>query len=268
MDEKKPIDPEQVQKGVFSKVITLCESKINLLKGKPDRAKKYEKLKDVYQSAQSKLRKCIEKTKEIKLANPTDPDKPSFYDEYIKGKDEFVSLSWLSSKLNAVKNNGELAEGEGVKVATLDMKTKTVDVRYDFVDATKNVMNQITKGTGISNKITKGCLFVCLGELLSHGVTAALAQQGIMQGSMGLIGLGKLGLAQLPKLLPIIKTGAAMFMGLPQLALAAGGAFALFKGIPMVKGYIDKVKKNHKNAQAFDKGMKDILNQQQQNALA
>ena len=262
------VDPGKLQKGKFSKAIALCDSKIGLLKNKPDRAKKYEALKKAYQDAQAKVRKAIDATKEIKLANPTNQDKPSFYDEYISGKEEFVSLCWLSSKLNEVKNSGGLATGEEVKVSVIDTKSKEVDVKYDFVDATKNVVNQVTNGTGVAKKIAKGCLFVSLGEILSRGVTAALAQNGIMQGSLGLVGIGKLGISQLPKLLPILQKGLTMFMGLPQLSLIAGGAFAVFKGIPMIKKHIDKVKKNHKNAQAFDKGMDEILNQQQQTALA
>lgn len=262
------VSADKLYKNKFSSAIMLCDSKINLLKDKPERAKKFEALKKSYQDAQAKLKKAIEKTKDIKLANPTDPKKPSFYEEFISGKEEFVSLCWLSSKLNSLKDNGELADGEEAKANAIDTKTKDVDVKYDFVDATKNVVKQVTNGTGVSKKIAKGCLFVSIGEILSRGVTAAMAQKGIMQGSLGLIGLGKLGVAQLPKLLPILQTGVKMFMGLPQLSLIAGGAFAVFKGIPMIKQHIDKVKKNHKNAQAFDKGMEEILNQQQQTVLA
>lgn len=262
------INPDSLHKGKFSAAIMLCDSKIALLKNKPDRAKKYEALKKAYQEAQTKLKTAIDATKNINIANPTDKNKPSFYNEFISGKEEFVSICWLSSKLNSMKDNGELAAGEESKVDALDLSVKTVDVKYDFIDATKNAVKHFTNGTGASKKIAKGCLFVSIGELLSRGVTAFLAKKGIMDGSLGLIGLGKLGLAQLPKLVPIVQTAAKMFMGLPQLTLAAGAAFAVFKGVPKIKKFVDNVKKNNKNAQAFDKGMEDILNKQQQTVLA
>lgn len=263
-----PISPSQIQSGNFKAAITLCDSKISLLKNKPDRAKKYEALKKAYQAAQTKLNKIVEKCKTIKLASPTDPNKPTFFDEYIAGKEAMVTLAWLSTKLEAVKDAGGIVAESIAVVEGLDFKAKEVDVHYDFIDATKNLTKQITNGTGVSKTITRSCLFVALGELLSRGVTSVLAGSGIMSGSMGLVGLGKLGISQIPKLWPILQSGAQMLMGLPQLTLIAGGAFALFKGIPMIKKHIDGVKKKHKNAQAFDKGMEELMNNQQAHAMA
>ncbi len=262
------INPEELWGGNFKSAIKLCDTKIALLKNKPDRAKKYEALKKAYVEAQGKLDKVIEKTKVIKLVHPTDPEKPYFFDEYVAGKQSFISLCWLSSKLAEVKNNGGIDAESVAIVDSLDFKTKNPDVHYDFIDATKNVTKQITNGTGVSKQITKGCLFVFLGELLSRGVTSFMAGKGIMDSSMGLIGLGKLGLSQIPKLAPILQSGLSMLAGLPPLSLFAGSAFIAFKGIPMIKKHIDNVKKKFKNGQAFDKGMEELMNSQAQVSMA
>ena len=258
------IDSGIFSEKTFKKAIELCDSKISLLKNKPEQAEKFKKLKNSIQETEKRQKQIIEKTKTIKLVNPTDPNKPTFFDEYIAGKENIVSLCWLGSKLNEAKNAGELEQSSIAVVEGMDFKTKAIDPHYDFVDRTKSVMKQFLNGTGVSKQVAKGCIFAGLGELLSRGVTGYLAQEGIMQSAMGLVGLGKLGISQLPKLLPILQTGLTMVMGLPQLTLIAGGALAIIKGVPMIKKHIDKVKKKFKNANAFDKGMSELMNQHEQ----
>ena len=252
------ISPETLYRGQFAKAIMLCDQKIKYYKNKPEKAKKFEKLRDAYRESQSKVNAIIEKTKTIELVHPTDSTKPSFYDEFVSGKEDFVSLCWLSSKLTSMKSAGELTTSTEAVVDTLDFTAKNPDVKWDITDTTKSIWNQFKNGTGVSQKVLKGSLFVCLGELLTQGITSALAKEGIMQGAMGLIGLGKLGVAQLPKLLPFVESGIGFILGLPHLALIGGGVAAVVATVPAVKKMIDKVKKKHKNAEAFDKGMEQI----------
>lgn len=253
MDNKNPAG---LHLGNFDNVIKLFETKSkDLQKTNPDKAKKWKAAAVLFKGEKERLKTIIEKLKAIKLE-----DDRTFYDAYVSGKDDFVSFERLSELLSA--HRGDIKEESLATVDGLDLSTKTQNTRYDIIDYTKKVAKDLTTGGSLSKKIQKGCLFTFFGELLSQGITSALVKRGVMDYSMGLIGLGKLGIQKAPLLLPYLEQGAMMIAGMPQLALIAGGAFLVMKGIPLIKRSINKVKEKMQNAKAVDKKYEEIVMQQ------
>ena len=264
-------DLKEIQKGKFAEAIKICDNQIKTFKNSPDKQKKYQEAKKALQEAQAKLNDIIEKTKTILLNEPDPADatkKLSFYDKFIGKKNEnFVTLAWLSSKIAIEKTAGNFETASVAVVDELKFGAKEIDPRFDMIDRTKSITKQFLEGKGVSAWLAKGCLAVGIGEILTKGITSYLAKEGIMQSAMGLFGLGKLGIAHLPTLWASLSAGMTTLVGFAPLAVGAAAAFAVVKGIPMVNNLINKVKKKHKDAYAFDKGIEKILKEQEATAL-
>ena len=182
-----------------------------------------------------------------------------------------VTLFWLSEKISQEKITGsvDLAATNTSKfnIDNMNFEAEEVNPNYDMIDRSKSFANQILEGKGASKWLTRGCLAVGLGEILSHGVTQYLVTQGIMGEAMGLFGVAKLGVAQLPALWTSICGGFTALAGFSPVLLGAGIGLAALATLPLIKRFADKIKQKHKDAQGFDKGIEKILKDQESSTL-
>ena len=118
-------------------------------------------------------------------------------------------------------------------------------------------------GKGRCN-VTNVAVGVLVGELLTHGVTAFLTKKGIMDGAMGLMGLGKLGIDFAPVAWQALTGAAGALAAWSPLLVTAGITFAAVKAIPMIRNVVDAVKKKHKEAHAFDANMQKLIAEQKE----
>lgn len=264
----KELNPEELYQDNIPKAIKLLSDEIGRTKN-PDKKAKLEKALKELKNLPNRLEEVINKTKKVKLVNATKANntEKTFYKEFIEGNEHLVDLIWLRSKMESEKAKGNIdasttAEADSVAKE----KAKTLDVKFSFVDRTKSVANQILSGKGISKWLSRGFLAVGIGEIMSQGVTSLLAKEGIMKSATGLFGVAKIGVEALPKLWPILTNGVQMIMGLPNPVLFAGAGLAVVHGIPMVKNLVDKIRKRHKEAHAFENGMENLLKSQQAQA--
>ena len=86
-------NPQEIQQGNFDAVIKLCSDQARKFKDNPDKAKKYEEEKKKLQKAKTKLADTIEATKNIKMKSGK-----TFYEEFVDGKENLVTLFYLSEK--------------------------------------------------------------------------------------------------------------------------------------------------------------------------
>ncbi|MBR3885066.1 MAG: hypothetical protein IKJ33_01175 [Clostridia bacterium] len=261
------LNPQDLQKGNFDSVIKLCSDQARRLKDKPDRAQKYEDAKKQLQAAKAKVDKIIETTKDIKMKSGN-----SFYKDFIEGKENLVTLFWLSQKIENEKNAGTIditaTVAKKVDIDKIDFSAPDVDPNFDMVDQTKSFANQILNGKGASKWLTRGCLAVGIGELLAQGITSSLVKEGIMAEAMGLFGVLKMGVIEgLPALWSSLCGGVTALAGFSPLLLGAGVGVVALTTIPLIKKLVDKVKTNHKNNQAFNTGVDKLLASQQSTNL-
>lgn len=248
------IDPKLIQKGNFDKAIKTCQKQCNNFTNDPVRHAKYDKMLEELKEAKKKLDKAIDATKKI-YVDPTKEE--SFYDAYIASLKDTVTLDFLESKLSEEKTAGRVAED-----TELDTKTNDVELKVDFIDRTKQGLKDIFDGKGLSNGLVGACVGVGIGELLAKGVTSVLVKQGIMQSSMGLFGLAKLGVTNLPGLWSAISSGATALWGFsPVVAVAMAGVAAL-KLIPAVKHLKDKVVGRVKSANQLETDLDEMIKKQ------
>jgi hypothetical protein len=99
---------------------------------------------------------------------------------------------------------------------------------------------------------------VLIGELLTQSITSKLVADGVLKSSMGLLGLGEMGLNALPGLWQTISGSLAAFTGISSTVLVASGVFAVAAAIPMVTHLVKKVKSKVKEAGAFEENMKKM----------
>lgn len=245
------IDPKYIARNNFDKSIEICKKNIDRFKGK-ENEKKYQLMLKELESAKKKLNEAIEKSRSIKMK-----DDKTFYESFVQGNETVVTLAWLGDKINAEREKGEIAEDQSV-----DLSTQAVDVHYDFVEKTKKAGKDLLNGKGISKGVINALFGICIGELLTKGVTSLLVKKGIMSESMGLVGLAKLGIANLPKVWAAIKTGLAAAWNFSALSVIGVGALGLAIAIPKVKHLIDKTKKKCKEANEFENNINEMINSQ------
>ena len=256
-------NPQEIQQGNFDSVIKLCSDQARKFKDNPDKAKKYEEEKKKLQKAKTKLADTIEATKNIKMKSGK-----TFYEEFIDGKENLVTLFYLSEKIEKEKSAGTIditaTVANKVDIDKISFDTPEVQTTYDMVDKTKSFGNQILNGKGASKWLTRGCFGVMIGELLAQGITSSLVAEGIMGSSMGLFGVAKLGIVEgLPALWTSLGTGLTALAGFSPVLLGAGAAAAALIAIPLIKKVVDKVKTKHKNEVAFDQGVQKLLTAQE-----
>lgn len=256
------IDPKLIQKRNFDNAIRTCQTQCNKFTNDPVRQAKYNKMLEELKDAKKKLDNAIKATKNIDIvvdATTTSPTTTKFYDAYIAASEDTVTLDFLESKLSEEKTAGRVAED-----TELDTKTNDVELKVDFIDRTKQGLKDIFDGKGLSNGLVGACVGVGIGELLAKGVTSVLVKQGIMQSSMGLFGLAKLGVTNLPGLWSAISSGATALWGFsPVVAVAMAGVAAL-KLIPAVKHLKDKVVGRVKSANQLETDLDEMIKKQKE----
>lgn len=260
------LDPKLIQKGKFDEAIKICDKQAKNFKNNPERANVYENAKKALQAAQKKLKEAVEATKSIETTtvDPTDSTKKqSFYDKFIKDKEDFVTLCWLSAKIASEKSSSSIEAGSVAAADELKLNANEIETKYDIIDRTKRITKQILEGKGVAKWLTRGCLAVGLGEILAKGVTGYLAKEGIMSGALGLFGLGKLGISKLPALWSAIGTGVTALTGWSALFVGAAAGFAVLKTIPVVSNFVKSIKTKYKNAHTYEQGIESLLKSQE-----
>ena len=246
---------ENFTQASFPKAITICKKAEDKYKDKDVKKAKYTNLRKKLEKGKEKLIDSIEKTKSITMASGN-----SFYQDFIEGKDETaVSLAWLGEQI--LLHGSEITAGRDV-ADSLNVGETKVDIKYDFVDMTKQAGNDLINGKGLSNGLVTTAIGVGLAEFLAHTVTSSLVKEGIMQSSMGLMGVLNLGVQNLPLAWQGLTGAIGSLWAFSPVATIAAGAFVALKVVPMIKNAIDKTKAKHKEAHAFESNMEKLVNEQ------
>ena len=234
----------------LNKAIQLCQKKTEEFKGNEVKKKKYEVALSKLQAAKTKREKAIAETKGIMMSRTVGgaTETKSFYDWFIAGNESAVTLTWLGAK-TAV---------EGVTLTT-NLSADSIETKYDFVDFTKKQMKDVSKGKGISKFLTGTAIGAIIGEVLSHGVTQILVKQGIMKHSMGLFGVAKLGIENLPAAFSALGSGITTLWGVAPVGLVAAGALVTLTAIPVVANLVKKAKAKHKANNQFENDMQKLV---------
>ena len=260
------LNPAELQSQNFQNTYKLLNEKIKKCKSDPVKEDFYKGIKKKVEKAEEKLKSLIAKTKEIKM-KPAEgaTEGVSFYDKFIAGKEKLVSLMWLSDKVGAELNseNIDSEKTTTVKLSDFNAEGEEINTKRDFIDKTKSVVHQFTHGTGFAKFLMNGCLAVGIGEVLTKGVTSYLAKEGIVESSMGLFGLADLGIKNASTLWGFLETGFSVVTGFSTLALGVGAGLLVLKGIPMIRGLVDKIKAKHKEANSLETGIEKMMQEQQ-----
>lgn len=243
------IIPELIAKGNFDSSIIIARKTAEKFKSNEGKANKYKRMQAMLESTKKKLDNAIEKTKSIMLSSGK-----SFYEEYVQADESSVTLAWLGTKLG--EKSSEITSGSPSEI---DVTAESFVGHYDFIDRTKKVGSDLLNGKGISNGLVKTCIGVGVAELLTQGITSYLTKQGIMSASLDLIGLGKLGIANIPTAIAGLKAGIGALWGVSMVGLVAGGVFVALKTIPAIKHLVDKAKANHKDNHALEDNIENMI---------
>lgn len=248
---------------------TILEKKIKAEKN-PVKADKYKNALTVYNAGLEKYNKVNEVCKNMKVADTTG-NEVSFYDEVVKARGAAINLATVQYEMNewieAKKTEGKKLTADSIKQADefdgLDLSVEEVNVHYNPIDRCKKAGLDILNGRGVAKGIMTTAAVVGIGDILCKGVTTVLAKEGIISGALDLVGLGKLGIQNLPALGELLAGGLKTFAEFSTLGLAGGAVILGLAAIPVVKGIIDKVKAKHKNAVAVEQALADELNKGQ-----
>ena len=241
------VDVERISLGNIPKALELCNKKIKEFEGNEVKKAKYEKMKAALSSAKQKIDDTIKYLNE---------KEPTFYEDSIKGRESAVTLAWLGTKLAM----------EGKTVST-DLSESPVDVHYDFIDETKKQMLDISKGKGIAKGIAGVSIAAIIGEVLSRGVTQILVKKGIMKGAMSLLGVTKLGIANLPAAFSAMGAGMTSLWGVASIGVVGAAALAAVAVIPAVTKFVKKAKAKHNANHEFEHDMDKMIKAQEELAF-
>lgn len=247
------VNPRLIAKKDFDSMITLANKQANKFKDNPIKAKKYTDAALELRNAKTKLETLIDKTKAITVTK-TDGTEEKFYNLYVRDNQDNATIEWLMTELEG--HESEIVGG----APAYDADVNEIDTHYDFIDATKKVGHDMLNGKGLSKALVGATIGVGVGELLSKGVTSVLAKEGIMQSSMGLFGLAKLGIKSLPAGLSALGSGMSMLWGFSPVAVVAGGALVALKAVPAIKHLVDKVVAKFKSNAAENNLFEDEAN--------
>lgn len=242
----------------FSKAIDTCRKQEKLLKDKEVKRKKYADMRAKFEKGKEEYKKAIEQAKKTKVK--IGGEEKSFYDEFIKGKESTLTLVKIHDLKETHKPNitpETLAEAE--KIADSDI---IVSTHVDFIDDIKQVGHDILHGKGLGKGIMTVSAGLFISELLTQGITSYLVQNGVMQSSMGLLGLGQLGIQALPGALQGITSALTSFAGWSSVAAITGGVFAVAAVIPLITNAVKKVQAKHKEAHSFEDNMNKLAAEQ------
>lgn len=250
------VDPKEIAQKDFDSCIRMANTQANKFKDNPVKAKKYKDAAADLRNAKAKLDELLDKAKQMKISDGSGGT-TTIYDKYVNAKGDAVTLAWLNCEI--IAHESEIVSGP----VDYDAEVNEIDVHYDFIDATKKVGHDLLNGKGLSKGLAGAAVGIGIGELLTKGVTSLLAKEGIIQSSMGLFGLGKLGITNLPTAFTALQTGMTALWGFSPLIVVAGGAFIALKGIPAIKQLIDKAVTKYKSKvdenNKFEKDVNDLI---------
>lgn len=252
------LEIKHMDESLFSKAIDICMKQERRFKDKEVKKKRYTAMREKFEKGKETFRQLIEITKTIKVKDGT--EEVSFFDKFIKGKESTLTIA----KIYALKE----AHSADITADTKENADKIVDddtmvdLHEDFIDDVKQVGHDILHGKGLGKGIMTASLGVCAVELLTHGITSQLTKQGIMQGSMGLLGLGKMGLEALPGAWQGITSAFTAFAGWSPVAAITGGVFVAAAVIPLVTNMVKKIQDKNKEARAFGENMNKLVEEQ------
>ena len=245
------LSPELLTKASFPKAIELCKKQETKFKNQEVKKQKYAQMRKKLEKSKEKLENAIEATKSIKM----DSGK-YFFDEFVSGKEEAVSLAWLGQKLEEQKD--KITEGKAPSVAVDEIGV----VHLDFVDQTKQVCHDLTHGKGLAKGLFTAVAGIGIGEVLTQGITSSLVREGVMQSSMGLVGLGQMAWQNLPFAWQAITGAVTSLFAWSPLAVVSGGALLALKALPAIRGAVDKIKAKVKGVGEFENNMQKLLAEQ------
>lgn len=245
------LSPELLTKASFPKAIELCKKQETKFKNQEVKKQKYAQMRKKLEKSKEKLENAIEATKSIKM----DSGK-YFFDEFVSGKEEAVSLAWLGQKLEEQKDKITEGKAPSVSVGEIDV------VHVDFVDQTKQVWHDLTHGKGLAKGLFTAVAGIGIGEVLTQGITSSLVKEGVLQSSMGLVGLGQMAWQNLPMAWQAISGAMTSFFAWSPIAAVSAGALIALKAVPMIRGMVDRIKNKAKSVGEFDNNMKKLIEEQ------
>lgn len=263
---------EEVSFKSFETTIKNCkailEKKIKA-ENNPVKANKYKNALTVYNAGLEKYEKTIEMCKKVEMGNGN--DKVNFYDEVVAQRGAAINLAtvqyemneWIEKKQNEGMELTEESKMNSDKLNNADLSIDVIDVHYNPVDRCKKAGKDILEGKGISKGLMATAAVAGIGDILCKGVSSMLVKEGIISQTYNLIGLGKLGIQNLPALGELISGGLKTFAEFSTIGLAGGAVILGLAAIPVVKGIVDKVKAKYKNSVAVEQALADELNKGQ-----
>ena len=258
--------------ATLDQAISYCARKAADLNraNKPATAAKFDAAKKAFETAKTKLERTIH-ILEV-TDDPTSSPTKKYIETICDGKKTNLTLAWIGqaftdkgrdittvAELNS-SDADKLANGEHVNLADeSDITPQTV--RRSIFDVGKDFATDLGKGKGRAVGLARGLLGVGIAEVATRLVTGGLAKAGVMGEGMGLFGLLKTGITNLPTVWPHIANAATAVWNFSPLGVCALGGLVVVKSIPWIKKKADKLFKNIKGMNA-DKAMEDNLARQ------
>ena len=260
--------------ATLDQAISYCARKAADLNraNKPATAAKFDAAKKVFETAKLKLERTITILSNTEDPSDTSTPKKKYIETICDGKKTNLTLEWIGqafitkgrditavAELNSTDAD-KLANGEHVNLADeSDITPQTV--RRSIFDVGKDFATDLGKGKGRAVGLARGLLGVGIAEVATRLVTGGLAKAGVMGEGMGLFGLLKTGITNLPTVWPHIANAATAVWNFSPLGVCALGGLVVVKSIPWIKKKADKLFKNIKGMNA-DKAMEDNLARQ------
>ena len=186
---------------------------------------KLENAKKVYAEAQSKLTVYIQELTVNKVPGTNN----SYIDEFFAGQTDGLTLARIGTVLTG-KDTTALSDELKTDLAPSGSiaDDKPITIQRTFMDRVKDLGRDTFSGKGKALGAAKAITLFGMLAGITRGVTGLLADKLLIPGSMGLIGLAKLGISKLPALGTMIGEGATMAFGFcPEMMIAFGAAGAL-----------------------------------------
>ena len=219
---------------------------------------KLENAKKVYEEAQKKLNSYVH-TLETTHIDPNDPNSPTYLDQFFAGNATVLTLAKISQVLGGVTDPAQMA-GLDATGKTAEMKATpddpTISVQRDFIDRAKDLGNDVANCKGKVLTVAKVLLGAGLLEGITRGISHQLVANLVVPETFGVLDVANWLLCKVPSIPQLLSTGMGMAWSFSPVMITAFGAFAVLKGIPLVKKAIkwgkEKFNKNFLAEQKFN----------------
>ena len=260
--------------ATLDQAISYCARKAADLNraNKPATAAKFDAAKKVFETAKLKLERTITILSNTEDPSDTSTPKKKYIETICDGKKTNLTLEWIGqafitkgrditavAELNSTDAD-KIASGAEVNLGD-ESDITPASVRRSPFDWAKDFANDLGKGKGRAVGLARGLLGVGIAEVASRLVTGGLAKAGIMSEGMGLFGLLKTGITNLPTVWPHIASAATAIWNFSPLGVCALGGLVVVKSIPWIKKKAQKLFNNVKGMNA-DKAMEENLARQ------